>query len=353
MRIRVGLVGVGDTWQERQGRALRALADRFEVRAVCEPVGHRAQQVAAEFGAQAVGGFQSLAQREDVDAVLVFSPGWFGPLPIRAACAAGKAVFCGAGLELHLDEAERIRREVDEAGVAFMAEFVRRHAPATLRLKELIATRLGEPQLVFCHQRLGGEGNLNGTHERQCRLPIRKELVELVDWCCYVVGQEPAFVTGLLHPGGSERVEADYQMLSLDFSKRDAPGTGPLAQISCGRYIPSHWREAVSYRPLAALQVSCERGVAFVDLPSTLIWFDEAGRHQEALESERPVDEQLLTQFHRAVTSLVRSTADLDEAFRAMVIVEEARASAEEGRRLELPHWPPRPSSNGSDCAAA
>ena len=34
-----------------------------------------------------------------------------------------------------------------------MAEFPRRHAPATLRLKELIATRLGQPRLLFCHQR--------------------------------------------------------------------------------------------------------------------------------------------------------------------------------------------------------
>ncbi|MBN2022577.1 MAG: Gfo/Idh/MocA family oxidoreductase [Pirellulales bacterium] len=339
MRIRVGLVGVGEAWPRRQGPALRALIDRFEVRAICEPVGHRARQVAAEFHAQAVDGFQTLAQREDIDAVLVFSPGWFGALPIRAACAAGKAIYCGAGLELHLAEAQRIRREVEEAGVAFMAEFVRRHAPATLRLKELVATRLGEPRLVFCHQRLGADGCLNGADPAQCRHPIRKELVELVDWCCYVVGREPTHVTGLLHAGDGKSAEADYQMLSLDFSERASPGSGPLAQISCGCYIPAAWREAVSYRPLAALQVSCANGVAFVDLPSTLIWFDEAGRHQESLDSERPVDEQLLTQFHRAVTSLVRKTADLDDAFRALVIVEEAWRSAAEGQRLELPVW--------------
>jgi len=46
-----------------------------------------------------------------------------------------------------------------------------------------------------------------------------------------------------------------------------------------------------------------------VDLPATLVWFDEAGRHQESLDSERPVGEQLLTHFYRAVTSLVRRTS--------------------------------------------
>ena len=39
---------------------------------------------------------------------------------------------------------------------------------------------------------------------------------------------------------------------------------------------------------------------------TTLVWFDTAGRHQESLDSERPVGEQLLTHFYRSVTSLVR-----------------------------------------------
>ncbi|MGH7193157.1 MAG: Gfo/Idh/MocA family protein, partial [Candidatus Saccharimonadales bacterium] len=90
--------------------------------------------------------------------------------------------------------------------------------------------------------------------------------------------------------------------------------------------------------PPAALQVACERGIAFVDLPTTLVWFDEAGRHQESLDSERPVGEQLLGQFHRSVTSLVRNTAGLDDAYRALAIVLEARASHAQGRRIMLEH---------------
>ena len=85
--------------------------------------------------------------------MLILSLQWFGALPILAACDAGKAVYCAAGMELDLEEAELVKQRVEEAGIAFMAEFPRRHAPATLRLKELIATRLGEPGLLFCHQR--------------------------------------------------------------------------------------------------------------------------------------------------------------------------------------------------------
>jgi predicted dehydrogenase len=67
-----------------------------------------------------------------------------------------------------------------------------------------------------------------------------------------------------------------------------------------------------------------------------LVWFDEAGRHQEALDSERPMGEQLLTQFYRAVTSLVRRSADLEDAYRALWLVQQARLSHDDGRRVRL-----------------
>jgi hypothetical protein len=56
----------------------------------------------------------------------------------------------------------------------------------------------------------------------------------------------------------------------------------------------------------------------------------------ESLESERPVGEQLLSHFHRAVTSLVRNLASLEDTYKAMIIVQNARASHTEGRRLPL-----------------
>jgi predicted dehydrogenase len=139
-----------------------------------------------------------------------------------------------------------------------------------------------------------------------------------------------------MHPSTCKRGEEDYQMMSLDFSPPDALGSGTVAQISSGRYVPAHWQEAITYRPLAGLQVSCERGIAFVDMPATLVWFDDAGRHQESLDSERPVGEQLLTQFHRSVTSLVRRTTDLEDSYKALLIVEKARQSQQEGRRMRL-----------------
>jgi predicted dehydrogenase len=332
MKLRVGLVGLGQAWEVRHRPALRALADRFEVTAVCDQIAVRAEQAARDFGAQAIDGFRALANRHDVDAILMLAPQWYGYLPVLAACDAGKAVYCATTLEIDLEEARRIKQRVEEAGVAFMSEFPRRQSPATIRLKELIATRLGPPRLLFCHMRRPAEEP--PTARASTRISPTGDLIELVDWCCYVVGHKPTSVLGIQHagPDGSD----DYQMMNLDFSAERLPGTGPTAQISCGRYMPAKWQEAAAYRPPAALQVACERGIAFIDLPTTLVWFDEAGRHQEALDSERPVGEQLLGQFHRAVTSLVRNPAGLDDAFRALAIVQQARASHTHWRRVGL-----------------
>lgn len=336
MRIRIGLIGFAEAWPSRHAPSLRALADRFEVRAVYDPVARRAEQAAEPFGANVVAGYRALIDREDVDAVMILAPHWYGMLPILAACDASKAIYCAAGLDLTPEEARQVKRRVEESGVAFVAEFVRRHMPATIRLKELIASRLGAPRLLFCHQRTAA-ARRNG-HPQPAQDPALRELLELIDWCCYVVDQPPRLVTGIVHAptDGTTALGADYHMLSLDFSEA-AAGTGPVAQISCGRYIPSHWQEAINYRPPASLQVACANGVAFVDLPSTVVWFDEAGRHQEHLDSDRPVGEQMLLHFHRAITSLVRRTSDLEDAYRALQIVQESRNSHRRGCRIELP----------------
>jgi hypothetical protein len=125
-------------------------------------------------------------------------------------------------------------------------------------------------------------------------------------------------------------------MMSLEFGSEKDDQLPATAQLSLGHYIPSNWPDALGYRRPTSVQIVCENGVAFVDLPSTLIWFDEAGQHHESLETERPVGEQMLTLFHRAVTSLVRRTSDLNDAYRATSIVLASNQSIAEGRRIQL-----------------
>ena len=335
MKLRVGIVGLGNQWEARYLPALRALADRFEVRGICEQVAHLAQRAATEIGTTPVDGFRALAARDDVDALLYLSDQWYGAAPILAACDFGKAVYSAISLPFEPEEAHLLRRRVEESGIAFMAELPRRHAPATVRLKELIATRLGAPKMLFCHRRIPFSSSPTATPPRD-RASEARDLMELVDWCRYVAGVEATSVIAVRHAEAPTSETDDYQMMSLDFTHGAAPGNGPIAQISCGYYIPRCWEEAVGFRPPAALQVACENGIAFVDLPTSLVWFDTAGRHQESLESDRPVGEHMLVQFHRKVTSLLRHVSGLDDTLRALQIVQAAATSQSEGRRVRL-----------------
>jgi predicted dehydrogenase len=343
MKLRVGLIGLGDQWESRHLPALRALSDRFEVRAICGEVAEKSKLVAKEFDAVALDGFRAMVERDDIDAVLVLSPDWYGPLPILAACDAGKAVYSSAALDISEGQALDIRRRIEGSGVAFMAELPRRYAPATIRLKELIATRLGLPRLLFCHERMPMESQSNSKRRGEyCPLAWRN-LMELVDWCRYLVNSDPESVISAIHEQHDDKAELYYQMISLSFPKYadescngSTAGCSPQAQLSVGHYIPERWTDALSFKRPASVQVCCERGMAFIDLPSNLVWFDDAGQHTEALDFERAVGEQMLDRFYRAVTSLIRKTTDPEDAYRAMKIVVSANESAKTGARVSI-----------------
>ena len=343
MKLRVGLVGLGDQWAARHAPALRALSDRFEITAVCSEVADKSHRVASEFGAVATDGFRALLQRDDVDALLLLSPEWYGPLPIQAACDAGKAIYSSASLDITPEQAVEVRQDIRDSKVPFMAELPLRYAPATIRLKELIATRLGKPRLLFCHQRLPLESQSDSLRRgKHCPL-VWRNMMELVDWCRYIVGADPASIVSSAHGNQNGDVETYYQMASLDFrscqASAEAPNQAPirpLAQLSVGHYIPQCWSDALAYRRPASLQVCCEKGMAFIDLPSSLVWFNEAGQHTESLDTERAMGEIMLDRFYRLATNKLCNSTDAHDADCAMKIVLGANKSIETGDRIQL-----------------
>ena len=344
MKLNVGLVGLGDQWESRHRPALRALEDRFQIKAICSEVATRGELAARELNAVALDGFRAMMERPDIDAVLALSPDWVGPLPIVAACEAGKAVYASVTFDLVPEQLNAISQRINRSGVAFMAELPRRFAPATMRLKELIATRLGPPKLIFCHQRHSVENQQNRLRKGNYCSVAWRNLMEAVDWVCFIANREPTSVYSAQHEhdfdeeafGGNPHAAgcSFYQMLNLEFADDKHPPI--MSQMSVGHYIPERWRDAISYQRPSEIQVVCERGTAFANLPSNLIWFDEAGQHTESLEQDLPVGEQMLIHFHRSVTSLVRNMADMQNAYRAMRVVMAAKQSITEQRRIQL-----------------
>ena len=63
MKLRVGLIGLGNNWETRHRPALRSLSDRFEVRAVCDQIALRAEQAAKPAAVPALYATQAEAEQ--------------------------------------------------------------------------------------------------------------------------------------------------------------------------------------------------------------------------------------------------------------------------------------------------
>jgi predicted dehydrogenase len=278
------------------------MQDRFHVTAVYDQVHRRSEIEAEQLGCAACEGLTALIERPDVDVVYLLTPQWFGLHPAFLACRAGKGIYCGLPLAGNLAELEALAGAVDQSGIPFMPEFARRCYPATLRLKELLATTLGAPRLILGHSRLFGFDRyaLPGPTTQLSPAPL---LIDpgsyLLDWCSFIMQAQPVAVSGLrcqVLPGqASETPEPDFASFFARFP------SGATAQIGFGRYHRGRWGEASRFLPASGFQVFAEQGAAWLEMPERIQWADAAGPHEERLPLEPTVGDVLNDQFHRLV----------------------------------------------------
>ena len=116
---------------------------------------------------------------------------------------------------------EAIAATIRASGTPFMPELARRFYPATLRLRELLATTLGRPRLILGQDRLFGFDRYGqpGPTTQMAPAPL---LIDpgsyLLDWCRCIFQGEPRAVRGF---GGVVLPEAgqadDFESIWLEF----------------------------------------------------------------------------------------------------------------------------------------
>ncbi len=223
---------------------------------------------------------------------------------IRSGWRARRANRSTAALPLadDLGEVEALVNLVEQSGIIFMPEFARRCYPATLRLKELLATQLGPPRLVVGHTRLYGfdRYGVPGPATQIAPAPLSIDPGSyLIDWCCFVFQALPQALHGYLcqvlsSPENGDQ-EADFETFVASF------GAGATAQISYGRYHRGPWGDASRFLPSPGFQVFAERGAAWLEMPEKIQWSNSAGATEERLPLEPTVGDVLNDQFHRLV----------------------------------------------------
>jgi predicted dehydrogenase len=318
-QLRVGVIGLGKRWQRRYRPALRQLQDRFEVRALCDDVYQRAINEAYRLGCDAVAGPTQLLESTDIDAVLLLDPAWYGLWPLEAACRAGKPVFCCPTPDLDEAHADALVRRVQESGLTVMMELALRQAPATQRLRELLATRLGAVRAVV-GEVVQPARDMEAADPEGVPVSVRALLgasgLSLLDWCADLLAAEPASVLAAGMPGTGPF------SLFLEFAD------GRCVQLTC-------WR-GPRMRRAVRLRVVAERGSATVELPRRVQWSDADGWQVHVVRRQQPLGEVLLERFHQTVTEGLRAQPSLADAHRVLGWLRAAVCSREEGRCVPL-----------------
>lgn len=142
-RIRVALVGPGSFAQGTHLPNLLRLRERFEIRCVMSRTGSTARSLAGRAeAAYATTELEEVLADDEVDLVLVATRHHLHAQLALAALEAGKHVFVEKPLALDDEELTRIEEFYAgrDAPLLFTG-FNRRFAPASVRLRELLATR--------------------------------------------------------------------------------------------------------------------------------------------------------------------------------------------------------------------
>ncbi len=341
-RLRVGVIGLGRLWEARHKPALARLRDRFQVVAVYDQVLLRAALEARQLGCTAAEGLTELVARSDVDVVYVLTPQWFGLHAVTLACRFGKPVYCALPPAADLAGLREVAALVRESRNLYVPELPRRFYPATLRLRELLATRLGRPRLVLGHARLFGFDRY-GDPGPSTQLSPSSLMVDpggnLIDWCRFIFESEPVAIHGCgmtlggSAGGGATDAGSDFESIGLEF-----PG-GAMAQIGVARYHRTLWGEASRFLPQPGFQVFAERGAAWLEMPERLQWTDSEGVHEEHLPMEPSVGELLGDQFYRLVHGEPSLATTIDDALAVALLTSTLQRSREEGRRIVVSEY--------------
>ena len=323
--IPVGVVGLSPAWESRYRPALKSLAGRMAVRAVYDPVPVRAESAAAEFDATVATGMAALTRRSDLRAVLVLDAGWAGADAVRLMCRSGRPLFVGGSLAADEAALERLGQTAAACGTTLMPELGQRYTPATGRLRELLATRLGRPDIIEIS---AAAPAVPSGGQPLGRRPLDEFLARLFDWCCYLIPTPPVELMAAADgPTGPEEI-------ALTFAASRAGRGSPTVVIRIRTADPNIGPDQP---PPVVYRVVCERGQAELPSPTQIRWQAGGESAEESLTSDRSDLQVMLDHFCRRVVGGLIPVADLADVRRSRSLVRAVQTSLRTGQAVRLP----------------
>ena len=294
--ILLALVGGGSAGDDRYHAALASM-QRCRVAAVYSPVPTEAETLGTLTGGQVHLSLRQLFQQPHIGAILVLESGWVREWAISLAAAQRIPVFVAAPVDESLWRMGAALTTLEADGAVIVPGSVLRTTPAALRLRELVATKLGPIQELAIEipavtAMPCGEAEpvtMNGTEAL---------MISVIDWC--------------------------RSLLSSTVSEIDCESTpeGQVFVMSCGRRSPVSPTVRTTLRVLPEpgqliARVRCQRGEAVLSGESHISWQSGEESDDESLTGDRPPEQVLLDLFLRRVVGgvvPVPSWADLQAA---------------------------------------
>ena len=133
MKMKVGVVGLGEVAQVIHLPILQDHSDKFEIAAICDISQELLSALGERYTVPAehrYSGYADLVRQRDLDAVLVLNSDEYHTSTALAAMQYGKHVLIEKPMCLTRQEAEAIINARHDAGVQVMVGYMRRYAPA-------------------------------------------------------------------------------------------------------------------------------------------------------------------------------------------------------------------------------
>jgi len=190
--IRIGILGAGRVVQHRYLEVFRDELKDATVTLVCDKIKKRADEVAAQLGAEAIAASQALFESDRVDAILVSTESGKHDRHARAVLEAGKHVIVEKPPALMPDEILANESLAREKGLMYAVVFQNRLNPAMRILKEVYdAGRFGKLVLAtirlrWCRYQDYYEDGWHGTWKMDGGV-INQQAIHHIDalqWVC-------------------------------------------------------------------------------------------------------------------------------------------------------------------------
>lgn len=240
-----GLIGTGRIADERVLPGINAVAGNRLVGVVSRSP-ERAQTFAKKFGAQhAYTRYEDLLANPDVTAVAIHTPNAQHAEQAIAAARAGKHVFCDKPMATSVEDAERMVRECEKAGVRLGINFHNRFMPCFIDARRIVESgEIGEVKLVQMEVSPGARpgGRLGSWRVDPAIAGLGTTYsigVHAFDIVRYLVGSEVTAVSSVFDKPRGETEEMN--LATLRFS------SGALAQVSVHESVPFPHNDFVIY----------------------------------------------------------------------------------------------------------